>query len=180
MAKKILISLGAIVGVAVLVIAVLASMAPTDLYVEREVLIEKPKDVVFSDLKLAKNHDHWSPWSKKDPNMVKEYQGEDGTVGFISAWSGNDEVGVGELEIKSIKEGERIDYELRFKKPMEDTSAVWLNTEALDTNQTKVKWGMRGKTPFPGNVICMVMNMKQKLAADLDDGLSMLKKRLEQ
>jgi len=180
MAKKVFISLGAIVGIAVLVIAVLASMAPTDLYVERQVLIEKPKDVVFSELKLVKNHDLWSPWFKKDPNLVKEYKGEDGTVGFVSAWSGNDEVGVGEQEIKSIKEGERIDYELRFMKPMEDTSAAWLITEALDENQTKVKWGMRGKTPFPGNVICMVMNMRQKLAADFDEGLGMLKKHLEQ
>jgi hypothetical protein len=42
-----------------------------------------------------------------------------------------------------------------------------------------VKWGMQGKTPFPGNVICMVMNMKQTLAKDFDEGLAMLKADLE-
>lgn len=179
MAKKILIGLGAVVGILVLVIAVLGAIAPTDLHVEREVVIEKPVAVVFGDLKLVKNHDLWSPWFKKDPNIVKEYKGEDGTVGFISSWSGNDEVGVGEQEIKKIAEGERIDYELRFKKPMEDTNTAYLITESLGENQTKVKWGLQGKTPFPGNVMCLVMNLRQKLAGDFDEGLAMLKTHLE-
>jgi uncharacterized protein YndB with AHSA1/START domain len=179
MAKKILIPLGAIVAVIALVIAVLGAIAPTDLHVEREVVIDKPKDVVFSELKQVKNHEHWSPWFKLDPDLTKEYRGEDGTVGFVSAWSGNDKVGVGEMEVKKITEGERIDFELRFKKPMEDTSAAYLITEAAGENQTKVKWGMQGKTPFPGNVMCMLFNMKKMLAAQFDEGLGMLKKRLE-
>jgi len=179
MAKKILISLGVIVAVIVLVIAVLGAIAPTDLHVSREVVIDKPKDVVFSDLKLVKNHDHWSPWFKLDPKIVKEHRGEDGTVGFVSAWSGNDKVGVGEQEITKIAEGDRIDFELRFKKPMEETNTAYLITEAVGENQTKVKWGLQGKTPFPGSVFCLVMNLRQKLAADFDEGLGMLKKRLE-
>jgi hypothetical protein len=178
-AKKILIGLGVAAVLLVATIAVLGAIAPTDLHVEREILIYKPKEVVFEDLKYMKGHDRWSPWFKRDPNMRKEHQGEDGTVGFVSSWSGNDQVGVGEQEITKIADGERIDYELRFKKPMEDTSAAYLITEALDTDQTKVRWGMKGKTPFPGNVICMVMNMKQTLAKDFDEGLAMLKADLE-
>lgn len=179
MMKKVLISLGAVVAVIVLVIVVLGAIAPTDLHVEREVVIDKPKDVVFGELKQVKNHEHWSPWYKLDPEIKKEYRGEDGTVGFVSGWSGNDKVGVGEMEVKKITEGERIDFELRFKKPMEDTSAAYLVTEAIGENQTKVKWGMQGKTPFPGSVICMVFNMRETLAGQFDNGLGMLKKRLE-
>ncbi len=41
-------------------------------------------------------------------------KGVDGTVGAVSAWSGNREVGVGEEEIKKISQNERIDFELRF------------------------------------------------------------------
>ena len=179
MAKKILMGVGVVAVVCVAAIAVLGAIAPTDLHVEREVLIYKPKEVVFEDLKYLKSHDRWSPWFKRDPNVIKEYKGEDGTVGFVSSWSGNDQIGVGEEEITKIAEGERIDYELRFKKPMEDTSTAYLVTEALADAQTKVKWGMKGKTPFPGNVICMVMNMKQTLAKDFDEGLAMLKAELE-
>jgi uncharacterized protein YndB with AHSA1/START domain len=179
MAKKILIGMGVVAVLLVATIAVLGAIAPTDLHVEREVVIDKPKEVVFEDLKYVKNHERWSPWFKRDPNLAKEYHGEDGTVGFVNSWSGNDQVGVGEQEIKKIAEGERIDYELRFKKPMEDTSTAYLITEAVGEHQTKVKWGMQGKTPFPGNVICMLMNMKQTLAKDFDEGLGMLKAELE-
>jgi hypothetical protein len=179
MMRKILVGVGVVAVLLVATIAVLGAIAPTDLHVEREVVIDKPKDVVFEDLKYVKNHERWSPWFKRDPNLVKAYRGEDGTVGFVNSWSGNDQVGVGEQEIKKIAEGERIDYELRFKKPMEDTSKAYLITEAVGENQTKVKWGMQGKTPFPGNVICMLMNMKQSLAKDFDEGLGMLKTELE-
>ena len=179
MAKKILIGAGIVAVLLIATIAVLGAIAPTDLHVEREVVIDQPKEVVFEDLKYFKNHDRWSPWFKRDPNMQKEYKGEDGTVGFVCSWSGNDQVGVGEQEVTKIAEGERIDFELRFKKPMEDTSTGYLITEAVGENQTKVKWGMQGKTPFPGNVICMLMNMRQTLAKDFDEGLGMLKDELE-
>jgi hypothetical protein len=178
-AKRILIGLGVVVGLLIGVVAVLAMIAPTELHVEREVIIDKPKDVVFEQLKLVKNHESWSPWFKRDPNIVKEYRGTDGTVGFVSSWSGNDEVGVGEQEITKIAEGERIDYELRFKKPMEDTSTAYLVTEEAGNGQTKVRWGMEGKLRFPGNVICMLMNMKGMLISDFDEGLADLKKHLE-
>jgi hypothetical protein len=179
MARKILIGAGVSVLLLVATIAVLGAIAPTELHVEREILIYKPKGVVFEDLKYVKNHDRWSPWIKRDPNMVRDSRGEDGTVGFVSSWSGNDEVGVGEQEITKIAEGERIDYELRFSKPMQDASTTYLITEALADDQTKVRWGLQGKTPFPGNVMCMVMNMKRTLAKDFDEGLAMLKAELE-
>ena len=107
--------------------------------------------------------------------MIKNFQGTDGTVGFISSWSGNDEVGVGEQEIVNIVDGERIEVELRFKEPMEDTNRAYLLTEAVSADQTKVTWGMSGKTPFPVNVICLVMNMKETLRKDFDEGLAALK-----
>ncbi len=161
------------------IVGILGVIAPTEMHVEREVLISKPKETVFAYLKSLKNSEAWSPWAKRDPNMIKNYVGTDGTVGFISSWTGNDQVGEGEQEIKNILEGERIDTELRFKKPMESTSRAYLITESVDANQTKVKWGMQGNNPFPGNVICFVLNMKKTLMADFDEGLKTLKEILE-
>ena len=52
--------------------------------------------------------------------MKIETHGTDGTPGFVSAWnSTSNEVGEGEQEIKKITEGERVDTELRFKRPFE-------------------------------------------------------------
>ncbi len=173
--KKILIGLAILIGIFFL----LGLVAPKDFVIEREVVINKPKEQVFNYLRLMKNNQNWSPWSKMDPQMIIEEKGEDGTIGYIYSWSGNKQVGIGEQEIKNIVEGERIDLELRFKEPMEDTSAAYFITEAVDENQTKVKWGMVGKWNFPGNVICMILDMKSKLGEQFQDGLNSLKVVLE-
>lgn len=173
--KKILLILAVLIGA----VFVIGNVLPQDFRVEREIVINKPRDFVFGQLKMLKNHGQWSPWEKKDPNMRKEYRGKDGTIGFVVAWAGNKEVGVGEQEITFIDEGEKIETELRFKEPMEDTSRAYLITETVGENQTKVIWGMTGKTPFPGNIICALMKMQEKLGADFEEGLNSLKAVLE-
>jgi hypothetical protein len=110
--------------------------------VEREIVINKPKDEVFNYIKHLKNQDNYSFWANVDKNMKKEYKGTDATVGFISAWESKDEnVGKGEQEIKAIKVGERIDYELRFIEPFEANDHAYMITETAGAEQTNVKWG---------------------------------------
>jgi hypothetical protein len=178
-AKTTLAVLSIFLVVLVGLVGVLGMVAPTEFDVEREVVIERPRDVVFNDLRFMKNHDAWSPWMRRDPNVLRTFRGTDGTVGFVSAWSGNEEVGAGEQEITSISEGRRIDYELRFKKPMEDTSAAYLITEPVGDTRTRVKWGIKGKNPFPRNVMCLVLGMRKKIGDDFEQGLAALKARLE-
>ncbi|MGE4132391.1 MAG: SRPBCC family protein [Bdellovibrionales bacterium] len=167
------------IGVLIGVVLLLGILAPTDLHIERQIEIQKPREEVFAEIKMLRNHSKWSPWEKKDPNIIKSYSGTDGEVGFVASWEGNSEVGVGEQEIKAIQEGSRIDYELRFKKPMEDTSTAYLITEDAAGGGTLVTWGMRGKSPFPFNIVCLVLNMRKQLAAQFDEGLLGLKASLE-
>lgn len=173
--KKLLIALVGIVAV----IAIIGVIAPKDFKIEREVVINKPKDQVFAYLKSLKNGSNWNPWIKLDPNIVIDYKGEDGAVGSISSWSGNEQVGVGEQEIKDIREGEKIDFDLRFKKPMESKAIGYFTTESVGENQTKVKWGMMGETGFPFNIVCLVMGMTKNMNKDFDKGLANLKSILE-
>jgi hypothetical protein len=168
-----------IFGVLLALVIIAGVIMPTELKVERQVIINKPKDQVFSYLRSLQNGQSWNPWSKKDPNMKTELKGTDGTIGAVYSWVGNKEVGTGEQEIKNILEGSRIDFELRFKEPMEDTSQGYLTTEVVDGNQTKVTWGMAAKTPFPMNIICSLINVRKNLTKDFDDGLAMLKGNLE-
>ncbi len=124
--------------------------------VEREITINKPKHEVFNYVKHLKNQDNYSKWVRMDPNMKKDFRGTDGTVGFVYAWNGNKDAGKGEQEIKNITEGERVDVEVRFEKPMEGVAYAPIITEGVsDANshrdQTKVKWGMQGTHPYPLN-----------------------------
>lgn len=151
-----------------------------DYGVEREVTIAKPKGEVFNYVKYLKNQDEFSKWASMDPDMKKTYTGTDGTVGFVSAWeSENEDVGVGEQEIKKIVEGERIDYELRFKEPFESTSQAYLSTEAVGPNQTLVKWGFTGKMNYPMNLMLLFMDFEAMIGKDFETGLATLKGILE-
>ena len=151
-----------------------------DYSVEREIIINKPKQQVFEYVKLLKNQDNYSRWATIDPKMKKEYTGTDGTVGFISAWnSENDEIGRGEQEIRKITEGERIDFQLRFFAPVKSTSPAYMTTDSVSATQTKVKWGMSGTMAYPTNAVLMFMDVSEILGRDLTTGLTALKRVLE-
>ena len=152
--KILKITLLIIAGLIALVL-VTALFVKKEYAVEREVTINKPKQEVFEYIKLLKNQDKFSVWNMKDPNKKADYKGTDGTIGFVYGWdSENSEVGKGEQEIKKITEGERIDMELRFKKPFEATDNAHFITESVGDpdshrDQTKVKWGFEGKMALP-------------------------------
>jgi hypothetical protein len=158
---------------------ILAYTSPTEYAVEREITINKSKEEVFAYLKLLKNQNEWGPWYRKDPTMKQEFRGTDGQPGFVASWKGNSETGEGEQEIKKITEGERIDTELRFKQPFESKAESYITTEAAGENQTKVKWGMKGETPRPWNVLLLFMNMDQMVGKEFQEGLAKLKTKME-
>ncbi|MFC4873198.1 SRPBCC family protein [Negadavirga shengliensis] len=174
--KKIFIGVVIIIAIPL----VLALFVKKDYSVEREVVINKPKQEVFDYIKYLKNQDAYSKWATMDPDMKKTYRGTDGTVGFVSAWeSDNGEVGTGEQEIKGITEGERIDFELRFIKPFEATSPAYMTTESLSENETVVKWGFSGHMNYPMNFMMLFMDFEEMIGEDLQSGLNNLKAQLE-
>ena len=93
-------------------------------YVRREIIIHAPRQKVFDYLKLLKNQDEFNKHAMAGPDRKREYKGTDGTVGYIYAWSGNKKAGEGEKEIKNLIEGERIETEIRFVKPMTATASI--------------------------------------------------------
>jgi len=168
-----------ILGIIVLAL-VAAFFMPKEYAVEREVIINQPRDSVFNYVKYLKNQDNFSVWAKTDPNMKKTFTGVDGTVGAVSAWESNDEnVGVGEQEIKKIAEGKRIDFELRFKTPFEATEDAYMTTEAISATETKVKWGFNGGMDYPMNLMLPFLQMDKVIGKDLQTGLDNLKVILE-
>ncbi len=145
--------------------------------VERSMMISMPTVKVFEYVKYLKNQDEYSKWARMDSSMKKSFTGTDATVGFTSSWEGNSKVGKGEQEIKKITEGKKIDYELRFEKPMKDVAAAVMSTDSMGPNQTMVKWSINGKMKYPMNVMGLVMN--KMLGGDLEIGLTNLKAKME-
>ncbi len=158
----------------------LALIAPKSYDVSRSIEINRSTSDVFDYLKYVKNQDNWSPWKKKDPNMKQTFTGTDGQVGFVSRWEGNKHVGVGEQEIKSIDDVNKIiKTELRFLKPWKSVSDAYINADAAGDGKTKVVWGFSGKHPIPANIFMLFMNMDKAVGKDFDEGLAELKGILE-
>jgi hypothetical protein len=174
--KKILIALGIIIAIPFIA----AIFIKKDYVVDREIVINKPKQEVFEYIKMLKNQNNYSKWAGMDPNMKKTFTGVDGTVGFISGWeSKNEEVGKGEQEIKKIIDGERIEYELRFIEPFEAKEPAYMATESISENQTKVMWGFKGHLDYPMNLMFLFIDFEKMIGDDLDLGLKNLKTILE-
>lgn len=176
MIKKIFFGLLGIIALLLIV----ALFMPKEYAVEREVTINKPVDSVFKYVKYLKNQNEFSVWANIDPNMKSTFTGTDGAVGAISAWESKvKEVGIGEQEITKINEGKRLDFEIRFKEPMNDTAMGFMSTEMVSENQTKVKWGINGIIPYPINLMLPFMKMDQMIGNDLQKGLENLKAKME-
>ncbi|PXX24635.1 SRPBCC family protein [Arenibacter sp. ARW7G5Y1] len=167
-----------IIGVVIL-ITVLALLAPKSYDVSRSIEISKPKAQVFDNVKYLKKQQEWSPWAKKDPNMEKKFTGIDGEVGAVSYWNGNKEVGEGEQEIKKIIEGERVEGELRFMKPFRSTSISYLDLTESGDGKTKVTWGFKGENKFPMSIMMLFMSMDKAVGKDFEEGLRNLKSIME-
>lgn len=172
--KKVLI--GAIVLLALPFAA--AAFVPQSFTVEREVTINRPRREVFDYLKHLKNQEQWSKWARLDPAAKRSYRGTDGTVGFVAAWeSGRPEVGVGEQEIKAIRDGERLDVEIRISQPCQAANPAYTLTESVSEGVTRVKSVYLGKMNYPLNLLCL--SVQEKIGQDMAEGLSTLKGVLE-
>ena len=177
---KILKWLVIIVVIIIAVPLIAALFIKKDYSVSREIIINKPKQEVFEYTKYLKNQNEFSKWALMDPHMKKTFTGTDGTPGFISAWeSDSSDVGAGEQEIKAVKDGEKIDYEIGFKKPFESTSSAFMSFELAGTSQTKVKWEFYGNMPYPMNLMTVLMDMDEAIGNDLNTGLKNLKGIME-
>lgn len=169
-----------IVAALIALLLIVALFVKKEFETEREIVINKPKQIVFDYVKLLKNQNNFSKWASMDPAMKKDFRGTDGTVGFVSAWDSDKKgVGKGEQEITAIKEGERIDYELRFIKPFESKAKTYMTTEAINDSTTKVKWGFESKMAYPSNIMRLFVDMEKVVGDDFGTGLANLKTIME-
>jgi uncharacterized protein YndB with AHSA1/START domain len=167
----------ALISIVVLLLIV-AIFVKKEYEIKREITINKPSSRVFDYIKFVKNQEQYSKWVMADPGMKKEFTGVDGQPGFVYAWESNDkQVGQGEQEIKRMKEGESIDLEIRFVKPFKNVGLAEMKTEPVAGGQTKVTWGMSGKSVYPMNITNLFID--GILGKDIETSLHNLKNILE-
>ena len=149
-----------------------------ELFVEKSVEINRPKQELYDFLKMCKNQDQFSVWNMADPGKKTSFQGVDGTEGFVYSWDSTvKNVGAGSQEISTLVEGESIEFSLRFEKPMKNTGNSTFLLAEISPAQTMVTWNFSGPTKFP---MSLFKGMFQKmLGKDLAKSLDNLKLLME-
>src|SRR3954470_15891240 len=160
---NILITILSILASIIALLLIIAIFAKKGYNTRSEVIINASRQKVFDYLKQIKNQDNFNKWVMMDPNMKREFKGTDGNVGFIYAWNGNKEAGEGEQEIKAINEGENIEMEIRFVRPLAGIAHAKMTTESISDNQTKVTWTTAAPMKYPLNImLSMIVKMLEK------------------
>jgi uncharacterized protein YndB with AHSA1/START domain len=149
-----------------------------EMYIERSVRINKPKQIVFDYLKLIRNQEEFSVWNMKDPGKRVESNGTDGTVGFIYSWDSKDKsVGAGSQEIRNIVEGSEIGYEVRFERPMKNVGQSRFVLNELSGQETQATWIFSCPSKFPMSLFKGIF--QNMLGKDMAKSLANLKGKLE-
>ena len=169
-----------IVLVIVLTIIILGVYLKKDYQIVREITIAKPKQEVFSYIKLLKNQNDYSYYNRKDPETVKSYTGTDGEVGFTYIWSSKiNSIGSGTQTISKIIEGQEISCNIQFTKPLPLKSLATIALTETSENRTKVTWTFGSVYKFPLNIIIYFVNLEKLIGSDIATSLVTLKQNLE-
>ena len=161
-------------------IAFLHAWAKKKYDISRTMVINAPRDVVFSFIRRLKNHPFWVPWFFKYPKTVLKQKGEDGKVGSAIYWKGdNKEIGEGIQKIIKVKHPRVFETRVLFVKPVKVSMLTYFAIKELEPGKSKVVWGIRGSLPFPLSVISLFYSPNKLMGDDIEKGLINLKTQME-
>ncbi len=162
----------------VLIVVALAFVAPGEVSIDRSIVIDAPPEVIYPFIVQFKKRLTWYPWYLADPDISLEFKGEEGHVGAVAIWEGNNQVGAGEEVITAADENRRVESTIQFIQPFESEVETDFELDP-EGDQTKVTWQYRGKLNFPINIIGIFMDFEDAVGSDFKRGLENLKKVCE-
>lgn len=131
------------------IIVIIGLFLPSKIHVERSLLINVPRKVLFDQVNNLRNWEKWSPWHRIDTAMEITYEGNIGGTGASYSWkSDNKNVGYGKLTILASYPPDSILTEMDF---MEQGTATAIYKFQKTDSGTLVIWKYEtdmGKNPF--------------------------------
>lgn len=159
--------------------AFLHAWVKKDYDISRTMVINRPREDVFTFVRQLKNQPLWNPWFQRDPDAIMKYKGEDGKVGASFYWKGNGKAGEGVQRITKAKQGRVYETKILFIKPVKVNALTYIGVKEIEAEKTKMVWGTRGHLAFPLTIISIFHSPEKALGENFDKGLKDLKKLLE-
>jgi len=121
-----------------LIVLIGGLLSPKVLHVERSVTIDKPANVVFSQVNNLRNWENWSPWHGLDPETVWEYGGRGQGQGAWYTWaSEQSNVGKGKFTILESVPNQKIKAQMEFEGMGNANTGFYFTDQG---GKTKVVW----------------------------------------
>ena len=171
MVKKILLGLLALVAL----VLIFAATRPDTFRVERSIVVKAEPAKVYALLNDFHQFPSWSPWQKLDPAMQTIHSGAASGQGAVYAWTGNDAVGAGRMEILQTVPNTSVTVKLDFFKPFEAHNTTLYTLTPGDGGTTTVTWAMFGPSPYISKVMGVFVSMDSMIGKDFERGLATLK-----
>ncbi len=157
---------------------VIITRQPADFSVSRSIRLSAPVSRVFAQVNILRNWDAWSPWAKLDPEAERIFEGPDAGVGAVMRWSGNRQVGVGNMTLTESHPDELIRFRLEFLRPFRATNTSEF-VFSVEGDQVVLTWTMRGHNGFAGKAMGLIMNCDKMVGGQFEQGLSAIQSIVE-
>jgi uncharacterized protein YndB with AHSA1/START domain len=168
------------IGVLVALVAFLGyvSTRPSHFKYERSGVINAPAAKIFPYISNLKMGALWSPYEKKDPNAKKTLSGNEGQVGSMLEFDGNQEMGSGKIEVTKVVANQEVEMKLTMTKPFHAENMIQyiLTPEGAGT---KFTWAMSGDGGFLGKLIGVFIDCEKMVTTDFVAGINNLKELVE-
>lgn len=166
-------------GISVVVLVILffgiAMFLPSEVHVERSLVIPASEEIVFTHINDLRKWKNWSPWHKMDPDMAITYEGFLQGEGASYRWK-SDKVGSGQLTITESHPNQYIATKMDFME--EGTATGYYRFESVDGG-TQVTWAFEidmGTNPVDKYVGLL---MDRMIGSDFERGLNNLKNHVQ-
>jgi hypothetical protein len=173
--KKILLSIGALLVLAIAALLAAAATRPDTFRVERSVTIAATTDKIHPLLNDMQRFNTWNPFNKKDPAMKASYRGPVAGPGAAYDFAGDHNIGKGSIEIVPPRGPDTVSMRLHMIEPMEAFNEIDFRLQPEGGNTTRVTWSMQAPVPFVAKVMHVIFDVEKMVATDFDAGLASLK-----
>jgi len=169
--KKAALALASLIAILALGLIGAAATQPDVITFERSKTMAVEAQDVFPHVADHQLATEWSPWSAKDPNMIREFSDPSSGEGASYAWNGNDEVGVGKLTNVRVIENKRVEQELVFTAPWQSEARCGFDILPVG-DAVEVTWYYEQDADFGTKMMMVMMDLEQMLGPEYEKGLA--------
>ncbi len=169
-----IISILALLAIAVAIILFIASRKPDEFRVSRSVTIKAPPGKIFPWFDTPRSMNVWNPFVKADPAIRIDYSGPGSGAGAMCTWEGNSQVGKGYVEVLETTPFSRIVVGLHMIKPLRaDNRVEYTFTPRGDA--TEATWSMSGRQSLLAKVMTVFIDCDRMVGGQFEKGLAEVK-----